>query len=225
MKKILKTMSALMCGLVMTTGFTACSDDNDDENKPKEEQQQLVDDQSTQGTGNIVEGTMAYSAMCADLEALKEIASDGKVYVKYFDANGAVQTEEFTGSFSKTINLKFNKNNELLAGLMLYINDVDWEKAETIVGRKELRANVTSKCTFNYEKYKGYVKELFPTSSLGSTIVEESKYQEAMVIFKHNAENIKKEYGVIAFSAFGLSAKGKEIIEDSNIWKVTESVE
>lgn len=218
MKEIIKALSVLLFGLVMTIGISSCGDDNVEENKPKQPTNE--ENVQPQNKGNIVDGVMEYKASCADLEAMKGIASDGKVYVKYIDAAGAVQIEEFKGTFSKTVNLKPNKDNELVAGLMVYVNDIDWEKAALIVGRKEIRADVTSKCTINYENYKGYVETCLPTFSTASIIQEPSGYQQALTILEHNTKGDKEKYGVVPFSAFGLTISSNVSNLSTEIWEV-----
>lgn len=82
MKKILKTISLLMCGFVLTTGFTACGDD----------------DENYQKNSNIPTKTSMDCTLKVDAEALNSF----DFFVSYYDDNGKVQTEQMVWKDSKT---------------------------------------------------------------------------------------------------------------------------
>jgi hypothetical protein len=208
-KNFLKSIFALMCACVMTTSFVACGSDDDDNNKPGNDEEQREKDVDPV---NLQSGSAAFVITTTQMEALKAMSADGKIMVRYTYENGATQTEEVTSStFQKAVNYSFNDNNEIVASIQVYLNDINEEKVKEIIGTEYMEVKLEGVITLKYEntnkeyaiKQVEYYKQFERTEENINAVVR-------------NLQRKKEKSGVIPFATYGLTASEKSIGSSSS---------
>lgn len=144
-KNFLKSVFALMCACVMTTGFVACGSDDDGNNNGNQPQEEVEPGKLLSATGEFVITTTAF-------DALKAIAADGKVMVRYTYDNGVVKTEEMTSStFQRAVDYSFNDEGKIIASMQVYLNDINEEKLRELIGTQPIRAKISRIIVLKHE--------------------------------------------------------------------------
>ena len=177
MKKIFKTMSVLMCGLVMTTGFAACSNnDDDDENKPKEEQQQPAD-QSDEPIASKVTKITAYY----EFKTSEDLLSIFNMKMEYVDpVTGERKSEPITQTFwSKS----FEPKLPFATGMNLTTTLKDGVDLETIRETPEYKV-IVPVLVYGVYGYDAEGKEKCHFSSNGDTSIKDFSGETLALAFE-----------------------------------------
>ena len=201
-KYFLKTMFALMCGCVMTMGLVACGSDDDDNNNQQSEQGSNTDED----WGKLQSAVVNYTASIEGFQALKHIAVDGKVMLKYIDNNGQVQTKELTSDkFSLPVNFQRSAAGNIQAGMIVYVTDVDSVKVAEVFGKQAIKVDLKSKCVLNYEKKQGHESSFSNGEQMMFSIVEgltDEDRANNMPSIMREINRKKTKFGVCAFASY-----------------------
>ena len=201
-KNFLKSIFALMCACVMTTSFVACGsdDDNNDGNKPEQPQEEVE-------PGKLLSASADFVVASTGLDAIKAMADDGKVMIRYTYGNGAVKTEEITSStFQKAVDYSFNDNGDIVASVQVYLNDINEEKTREILGTMFMEVSMQGAVVLKYEN---------------TTQNYAMRHATTFKVFERTEENLntaikslkrdKEKYGVVRLATYGLKANSSNV--------------
>ena len=223
-KYFLKTMFALMCGCVMTMGLVACGSDDDDNNNNNQQSEQGSN--TDEDWGKLQSAVVDYTASIEGFQALKHIAVDGKVMLKYIDNNGQVQTKELTSDkFSLSVNFQRSAAGNIQAGMIVYVTDVDSAKVAEVFGRQAIKVDLKSKCVLNYEKKQGHENSFSNGEQMTFNIVEgltdEERASNMSSIMREIKRN-KTKFGVCAFASYCYKVDDNYLSSVGEFWRVNQ---
>ena len=208
MKKIFfKSVFTLMCVCVMNASLVACGsdDENNNGNTPQQPQEEVE-------PGKLKSGTAEFTVTTTGLDALKAMAADGKVMIRYTYESGDVRTEEITSStLQRAVSYSFNNKNEIVASMQVYLNDIDEEKVREIIGTQYMEVEM-----------KGSIVLRFENTNQNFAIRQGTNYQqfertENMVnAAVKSLQRDKERHGVIPFATYGLRASDSSIASTSS---------
>lgn len=210
-KNIFKTVFALMCACVMTTGFVACGSDDDDNNGNSPEQHGGGD----VDFGKLQSGSAAFVVNITGLDAMKAIASDGKVMIRYTYNNGSVKNEELTqNTFQRSVSYSFNDKGDIVASMQVYLNGVDEEKLREVIGTQLMEVSMVGEVELKYEN--GTPK--YAINNTTNYKVFERTEDNVNIAVRGIQRDIERNNGILPFASYGLRANS-DMTSTSNSWK------
>lgn len=205
-KNFFKSVFALMCACMMTTSFVACGSDND-ENKPEQKKEEVE-------PGKLLSGSSEFTVTTTGLDALKAMASDGKVMIRYTYENGSVNTEEITNStFKKAVDYSFNDKSEIVASMQVYLNDINEEKVREIIGTQFMEVLLQGTIVLKYENTSN-------NYSIGNGMnYKEFERTDAMVNAAiKSIQRDKERHGIIPLASYGMKVSDASGFMSGSSW-------
>ena len=227
-KRFFLAALTVMCAMATTSVMTACGDDDDKDNSGNNQGQ---DDQgqTVQTLGKILDLRVDFQLTADDYEAIQYVSSDGKLMVKYLDANGAEQTGEFaSATYKNSLTFAFNTSDttsKARPALLVYLNGIDSAKFVSTVGRKKMRIISETTAIGNFENKKNHPMTLGGSSSTeyGIFVADSLAERGSQVLYK-KAKKAVAEVGYLPLFWSDCTVNSKGVVigayEGENYWKV-----